>query len=90
MQSEILVFMKAMPCAQCGKTPSHSCFVRPQESGGPNLYFNLFPLCVKHASEHERIGTKKMTEKYRNIFNYISHKGWVIEKTITHRDLKES
>jgi NMD protein affecting ribosome stability and mRNA decay len=87
MQSELLVFMKSEFCCECGKTPSNACFIR---ENGPSLYFNLMPLCVKHMHEHQKIGTSAMVKKYRNINRYLIHKGWVIEKTVFHKDLKES
>lgn len=90
MQSEILVFMKSLHCTQCGKTPSHSCFIRPKESGGPDLYFNLFPLCTKHMHEHLQLGTKVLAAKYRNVQRLLEHKGWYFDGNWCHRDLKES
>lgn len=86
----ILVHVKALPCCQCGKTPSQGAFIKPLECFGPKEFFNLLPLCVKHCHEHERLGTMAMAEKYRNVRIYLERKGWQINQKLWHRDLKES
>jgi hypothetical protein len=86
----IMVHMKALPCCECGKSPSHTGFIKPVECFGPKVYFNLMPLCTKHCIEHEKIGTMELVKKYRNVRWYIEKKGWEIGDKLWHRDLKES
>lgn len=89
MSNSLLNMIMAMPCAECGKGPCQSCFILSKNDGGPSLYFNYIPLCIKHYHEQDRIGTIAMINKYLNVKRFITQRGWSIDNNkLIHRDIK--
>jgi len=75
VDKELLKTYHNMKCLLCNHkaTPSH---IKTKGSGGPDLTFNLTPLCIAHHTEWGQIGWQLFCAKYPVYLRCIKAMGW--------------
>ena len=79
------------PCCICGRGNCDPSHVKTRASGGPDVEWNIFPMCRFHHTEWGQIGWKKFLMRYP-IFKFkLRLKGWDTEgDRLTHPSLGAS
>lgn len=67
----------AMACLACGVRGSDPCHIRTVARGGPDLPWNVIPLCRKHHVEQHKFGFDHMRRKYPQVNFKLTETGWV-------------
>jgi len=75
-------------CCICCEQPAVITFVKNVYSGGEYKYFNMIPLCYDHADMQKREGTIYMIQHYKTYCHAIERKGWTLDKSLKHSELR--
>lgn len=68
------------PCVICGIRGVDVHHLRSRKSGGPDLAWNLIPICRQHHSEIHNIGKVGMANKYDKFKEWLIKNGWKLEQ----------
>lgn len=75
---EAMDLVKGSPCLICQR-PSDPCHIKTRGSGGPDIHWNMMPLCRQHHGEQGQ-STVKFLEKYAAVRFYLKKKGWRLDE----------
>lgn len=65
-----------MRCAACDRTPCDPAHIRSIGAGGPDLEWNLMPLCRRHHSLQHSVGWGGLVIKFPSVWLALESKGW--------------
>lgn len=65
-----------MACLCCGYHIYDIHHIKTRKSGGPDLQWNMAPLCRTHHVEIHKKGLQWMCQKYPALKDYIAQSGW--------------
>lgn len=66
-------------CLACGAHPSDPCHVRSRGAGGPDVEWNVMPLCRTHHTEQHKKGWEAMASRYPKIYVFFKTHGWTFD-----------
>jgi hypothetical protein len=66
----------SIPCVICNRTPTDSCHIKTNGSGGTTEDFNILQACRMHHNEQHTIGWSRMVYKYPHLAVILKSKGW--------------
>jgi 5-methylcytosine-specific restriction endonuclease McrA len=79
--NDLLDQSRLYKCVVCksvdGSTAHH---VQSVGAGGPDLRWNLMPLCMSHHMEIHQIGLNRFSKKYTAVFLWLLNNNWFYEE----------
>lgn len=64
----------------CCSNLSDPCHIVSRGAGGPDLPFNLMPLCRRHHTQQHKQGWKAMALQYPKVYLFLKKNGWTFDQ----------
>lgn len=72
----------SIPCAICNRTPTDSCHIKTNGSGGTMEDYNIIQMCRLHHNEQHNLGWNKMVYRYPHLNIILESKGWELRNVL--------